>query len=134
MVHLAEAVLFANETFYAAFAQGDFRAMAALWAEERPVTCLHPGWEPLQGRDQVLASWQAILRQPPKLRCLAAQAVLMGEDAAYVLCYEAMRDTTLVATNIFVRQNKLWRMVHHQSGPTRAVPSQEDAPDRGRAN
>lgn len=133
-MHLAEAVLFANEAFYAAFAQGDIRGMTELWAQDRPVTCLHPGWEPLHGREQVLASWQAILRQPPKVRCASPQAILTGEDSAYVLCYEVVQETALIATNIFVRQNKLWRMVHHQSGPTRGMPAPAAAPDPSRAN
>lgn len=133
-MHGTDAILFANDAFYTAFAAGDYRAMADIWAIDRDVTCLHPGWEPLFGRDQVLASWQAILRQPPKLSCVAPRAVLTGEDSAYVLCYEQLGDAVLIATNIFVRQQKVWRIVHHQSGPTSGRPSVEKEPERGRPN
>ena len=47
-------LLFANETFYRAFAERDVTLMGALWAEQEPVTCLHPGWPPVEGRDAVL--------------------------------------------------------------------------------
>ena len=53
-----EAVLFANEAFYAAFRAGDMDAMAALWAEDHAVVCLHPGAGPIHGREAVLESWR----------------------------------------------------------------------------
>ncbi len=69
------ALLFANETFYRAFAERDTALMNALWAEREPVTCLHPGWPPVEGRDSVLQSWQAILSGPasPDIECLHAR-------------------------------------------------------------
>ena len=39
-----DAILFANEAFYHAFADGDSAAMEALWASQTPVCCIHPGW------------------------------------------------------------------------------------------
>ncbi|TMA07756.1 MAG: DUF4440 domain-containing protein, partial [Deltaproteobacteria bacterium] len=54
-------VLEANAAFYAAFTQRDADAMDVLWAREVPVACLHPGWEPLSGREEVVSSWRRIL-------------------------------------------------------------------------
>ena len=56
-----EEVLRANESFYAAFASRDLGAMDSLWARESPVACLHPGWNLLSGRDEVMRSWRGIL-------------------------------------------------------------------------
>ncbi len=56
-----DAVLFANEAFYRAFADRDIAAMEEIWASEAPVACIHPGWSPVIGRERVLASWRAIL-------------------------------------------------------------------------
>ena len=50
-----EAVLFANEAFYRAFAERDIAAMEQLWAQAAPVACIHPGWSPVVGRERVLA-------------------------------------------------------------------------------
>ncbi|MEE8533734.1 MAG: nuclear transport factor 2 family protein, partial [Alphaproteobacteria bacterium] len=42
-----QTVLFVNEAFYQAFADGDLAAMDAVWAREAPVACIHPGWAAL---------------------------------------------------------------------------------------
>ncbi len=122
-------VLFANDAFYQAFAERDLAAMDELWARETPVACIHPGWEALAGRDAVLASWRAILESPsaPRIRCLEPKAFAFG-DVAFVICYEAIERSALVATNIFVREDGAWRLVHHQAGPTNHQPKDEAEP------
>lgn len=121
-----EAILFANEAFYRAFADRDIAAMDGLWAETLPVVCIHPGWSPLAGREDVMESWRAILgsAHAPAIACRNATAYQYG-DAAAVVCYEAIGDNFLVATNIFIRQAGRWRMVHHQAGPTNQPPPEE---------
>lgn len=128
-------ILFANERFYTAFAGGDAAAMDALWSEAGPVVCLHPGWEPLTLREAVMESWRAILDAPPPVRCLAPDVLPLGEEAAAVICWEAIGEDHLIATNIFRLEDGAWRIAHHQAGPTRGGPS-EDAPATtpGRAN
>ncbi len=58
---------------------------------------------------------------------------LYGE-VGFVVCYEEIAGQYLIATNVFVRDGKVWRMVHHQAGPTAAVPEPDDpdetAPER----
>ena len=124
-----EAVLFANEAFYRAFADGDMAAMDAVWARGGAVACTHPGWEVLSGRDAVMESWRTILASParPAIRCRDAVAHLVG-DAAFVTCYEDVGQGVLAATNILVREDGQWRMAHHQAGPTAAQRRPERAP------
>lgn len=119
-----EEVLFANEAFYQAFADGDVAAMAALWAEELPIACLHPGAEPVSGREAVMASWQAVLREPPPVACRGPKVYETGPDGAFVICWEEVGGGFLIATNIFARERGQWRMVHHQAGPIRGRPKQ----------
>jgi SnoaL-like protein len=123
-----DAILFANEAFYRAFAERNFQAMDELWARSHPVACIHPGWGPLSGRQEVMASWEAILQHPsqPTVACLAPEAYILG-DTAYVICFEEVGGSYLLATNIFIRQGSVWCMVHHQAGPTSAAPPQRDA-------
>ena len=121
-----DAVLAANEEFYRAFAARDLSAMDALWAEETPVACIHPGWDPLVGRDMVMESWAAILGGPgaPQIRCEAPRAFVLG-PSAFVICREVLEHGRLIATNVFAREESGWRMVHHQAGPAgQAAPAQ----------
>jgi len=114
-----EAVLFANEAFYRAFADGDLAAMDAVWASAAPVACIHPGWNLLDGRAAVMASWRAILDNPkrPDISSVGGAVKVYG-DTAVVTCYETVGGGYLVATNIFIREAGAWKLVHHQAGPT----------------
>jgi hypothetical protein len=72
----------------------------------------------LRDRESVMISWRDILAnsEAPRIMCHDEDAVLYG-DLAIVTCEEALDDNTLVATNIFVREDGFWRLVHHQAGP-----------------
>jgi ketosteroid isomerase-like protein len=109
-------VLEANERFYRALAAQDADAMDALWAQHAPVACIHPGWDALNGRAAVVGSFRAILESggAPQIRITAATAHVLGE-AAFVTCHEVISGARLVATNVFVREDGAWRMVHHHS-------------------
>jgi hypothetical protein len=122
------AVLFANEAFYVAFATGDADAMDEVWARQTPVTCIHPGWNLLAGREAVMSSWRNILGHPRTqgIRCVNPSAWLLG-GMAYVTCHEAIDQAFLIATNVFVRENGAWKMVHHQAAA--APPPMEDEPE-----
>ena len=119
----ANAVLFANDAFYMAFATGDMAAMRAVWADDPGITCVHPGWQPLIGQDDVMASWEAILSsgETMDVRCDDAHAHMVG-DVAYVTAFERLPGAVLTATNLFVRKGSLWRMIHHQAGPCQDAP------------
>jgi len=125
------AVLFANDAFYLAFTGRDLAAMDDIWARKTPVTCIHPGWALTTGREDVLASWEAILTNPhaPEIRCRDATATVLGGHA-YVLCYEELDSGFLIATNIFVREDGAWKIVHHQAGeaPPPDTAADDDAP------
>jgi ketosteroid isomerase-like protein len=126
-------VLAANAAFYAAFARRDAAAMDELWAREAPVACLHPGWEPLLGREVVVQSWRRILLgggAPEGLRCERPHAHVAG-DAAWVICLEVVPGGALVATNLFVRESGRWRIAHHHASP---LPSRGPMPDTGLPN
>ena len=121
-----DAVLFANEAFYRAFAKGDAHAMEQVWSERNDVACLHPGWGPLFGRADVLTSWKAIMAAsaPPGIECFDARAQIHG-DMAVVICFEQLGGSRLVATNLFAREGSVWKMVLHQAGPTAGGPASE---------
>jgi hypothetical protein len=121
-------VLFANDAFYLAFANQDYEAMRSVWARRATVTCIHPGWDVLSDRDEVLDSWEDILSSPnaTNITCKSPMVRVLGEFA-YVICYEVLDQGYLMATNVFVLEDGQWKMVHHQAGaaPTPEVPEEE---------
>ena len=114
----AEAVLEANEAFYRAFNQKDVPGMEQVWASGARVTCVHPGWNVLEGREAVLESWRRILTNPDQARIVTGAAgVTFAGDAAVVICRELVSGSPLAATNVFVLEDGAWKLMHHQSGP-----------------
>ncbi len=113
----SDAVLAANLEFYRAFSSRDLVAMDALWARRAPVACIHPGWPPLAERDAVMESWRNILSNPdaPRIACFDERVLLYG-DTALVICEEELDGGTLIASNLFVREDGAWRIAHHQAG------------------
>jgi hypothetical protein len=106
--------------------------MEALWAQDVPVACAHPGWAPLTDREAVMSSWRGILGNAgaPGIAFSEPEAFVFG-DFAFVLCYEQVGADVLVATNVFLRQGSAWKMVHHQAGPTAARPRAKDQDTAG---
>jgi ketosteroid isomerase-like protein len=134
----SDAVLAANLEFYRAFTARDLVAMEALWARGAAVACIHPGWPALTDRDAVMESWQGILANPeaPRIACFDEQVLLYG-DVALVICEEELDGGTLVASNLFVREDGGWRIAHHQASQLvarRPQGRQAARPTRGRLN
>ncbi len=118
-------VLAANEAFYKAMREGDYAAMDRLWAERRTVTCTHPDWHMLVGREAVMESWRVILteHEPPEIWPTEALAIVTG-STAMVLCTERIGGIELVASNGFVREGLRWRVLNHQSSHAPAESTQ----------
>ena len=125
-----QAVLQANEAFYQAFANRDLAAMEKLWSRASPVVCIHPGWAPLFGREVVMASWRSILDNPrsPALVCRQPRAFVQG-DSAFVVCFEDLGQVFLIATNLFLREEDGWKLIHHQAGPMPTTEQDEEEED-----
>jgi hypothetical protein len=68
-------------------------------------------------------TWNGILEQPPRpaVRPVREVAHVAG-DTGIVVCYETIGSVVLAATNIFVREDGSWRMIHHQAGITERAP------------
>jgi len=128
------AVLAANAAFYRAFSERDVAAMDALWAHSVPVACIHPGWQVLNGREAVMASWRGILAGvPPTIRCSEEIARVAG-SAAFVVCTESLDAGELVATNVFVQEAGDWKLAHHHAGPVASPDDDDDKPPSGFLN
>jgi ketosteroid isomerase-like protein len=131
-IHMSDerAIIAANAAFYAAFAAGDFTALAALWVDGDGVSCIHPGWPPIVGRAAVIGSWRDILSNParPQIVCAEPHAIV-DRDHGHVVCIELVDGAALAAANYFARVGSGWRMTHHQSSPIAQLATSADDSD-----
>jgi len=124
----AASVVAANREFYRAFGARDVAAIDRLWSRERPVACIHPGWDALTDRATVMRSWRQIVESPsaPNIVCRNEVPFVLG-DIAFVVCHEVLSEGVLAATNVFAREDGGWKMVHHQASPLALIPREEGA-------
>ncbi len=128
--------------FYAAFEAGDFDRMSAVWADgpyADGVSCVHPGWTMLRGREEVLRSWALIMANTTYIQFVLTDVETdVYGDHAVVTCKEnvltADEDTetgflaggSIVATNVFVRSDGEWRLLLHHGSPVLNVVDAEE--------
>jgi ketosteroid isomerase-like protein len=114
----------ANARFYRAFESFEISQMDRVWSHGDHVRCIHPGWCLLAGWGAVRQSWEAIFASGGEMRFSIAQVdVHVDGDIAWVTCAENILShtreqiavTTLLATNVFERQNGEWLMTHHHA-------------------
>ncbi|MEM9467427.1 MAG: nuclear transport factor 2 family protein [Actinomycetota bacterium] len=122
----SEAVLAANQAFYAAHEARDLAAMHAVWEASDRVVCTHPGWPILRGWAAVEESWRRILEGPGRNQFIITNDVVevVGE-VAWVTCDENLvapgMTGTVAATNVFVRSDDgRWLLVNHHGSPVGA--------------
>ena len=112
--------------FYRTFEQLDLEAMSELWAQKFPVSCVHPGWDLVLGREAVLESWRTIFHGSSELRFENEEAqVVVGGEMGWVVSREVLRtsvqgmpvENTLTSINTFVLEDGVWRIAHHHAAP-----------------
>ncbi len=117
-----QALLAANEAFYAAFEAGDLDAMSDVWLHTDGVACTHPGWSTLRGWPAVAASWFALFQGDPAVQFILTEVhPTVAGDTGWVTLDEnliaADGAQTVAALNLFQRIGSRWRLVvHHGSG------------------
>jgi ketosteroid isomerase-like protein len=116
------AVLAANQAFYDAFEARDLDAMSDVWEHSDRVVCTHPGWQSLRGWAEVSASWFALFDSAgtPQV-ILTRPTVAVQGGTAWVTVDENLLaergSATVAALNVFVQDDRGWRMVAHHGSP-----------------
>lgn len=119
------AVEAANAELYAAFEGADLDRMTALWDDQGPVVCVHPGWPMIRGRDRVLRSWAVIMANTAYIQFVLTDVVVsVNDDLAVLTCDENImtsaeigEDSKVTTTNIFRRRASGWRLAYHHASP-----------------
>lgn len=115
----------AEAAFYEAFTKGDLDAMMAVWADDEDIYCVHPFGPRHSGVEQVRESWRQIFANGQTLRFqLREQRYLQGMMLSVHSVYEhititgeARTPAPVIATNIYLRTERGWRIVAHHASP-----------------
>jgi len=130
------AVSAANLGFYRALEARDLAAMESVWLQAPSVSCVHPGWHRLDGWAEIRRSWENIFlnSRPWTVSCEDIRIGVQG-DFACVTCVEVITPfggdeqedaARMQATNIFLRSNGEWRLVHHHASASPAAVEEEE--------
>jgi uncharacterized protein (TIGR02246 family) len=129
-----EAVEAANRAFYQALEARDLHRMEEIWAVEDDISCIHPGWHRLDGRDEVSRAWRAIFAnsRPWRASCESVR-IFVAEGLALVVCVEKLETiggegepARMQATNVFRKAGGEWKMLHHHSTPMPDVAGEDE--------
>jgi len=130
-----EGVVAANESFYKAFNARDLDAMKKVWGSNEKVTCVHPGWAPLNGFEPIIESWQGIFKNSGNMDIqITDVSVTTSEDLAWVSCVEKLYTiathgvlaSKVFSTNLFQLNEGSWKMIMHHASPLPSSPESEE--------
>ncbi len=119
----------AETAFYEAFTKSDLDGMMAVWADDDEIFCIHPHGARISGVEQIRESWREIFAGGQTLSFhLREQQFLNGMMLSVHSVYEqitvsgeARPHNPMVATNIYLRTERGWRMVAHHASPCPSV-------------
>jgi ketosteroid isomerase-like protein len=126
----------ANAGFYRAMESGLIEQMEEVWAHEDYVRCVHPGWDALTGWQRVRESFVMIFSNGQKMKASPLDvSIFEMNDIARVCCTENITVFTsesfdsaqATATNLFVRREGRWLLVHHHASSIPMIVSDESS-------
>jgi ketosteroid isomerase-like protein len=133
-----ETVRVANAEFYDAIEACAMDRMEAVWSHDDNVRCVHPGWGLLVGWERVRESWERVFEGEPQMRVTPTGVYAFANgDLAWVTCVEnisvfqdgSFDSVQAAATNLFIRRDARWLMVHHHASPIPIIVPQTAVSD-----
>ena len=124
----------ANREFYNAFNKNDIELMIDVWLNDSTSQCIHPGWDVLNGFEDIMSSWQKIFKAAQDLEIKTSHVkVTTSEGLAWVTCQEnlfsivssGVQLSKVHSTNIFKKTNGEWKMILHHASPVSGLPAAE---------
>ncbi len=114
----------AERGFYEAFAQQNVEGMMQVWADHRPVYCIHPGGALLVGREEIEDSWRRIFQAEAPFHFELEYH--FQQEYAHQMAISQVTETlylqqhivgVVLATNSFCVTEEGWRMILHHASP-----------------
>ena len=131
----------AEAAFYEALTKGDLDAMMSVWADDDDIYCVHPNGARLSGVEKVRESWRQIFASGQTLRFQLreqqhVQGMMLSVHSVYecvTVAGEQRPRSPVIATNVYLRTERGWRMVAHHASPAPATAGAEPEPRRAQA-
>jgi ketosteroid isomerase-like protein len=113
-------------TFYEAMQKGDIEQLMSCWADEDDIVCIHPGGARIVGAGAIRAAFDTLFTQggsisirPDGIRRVdsmasAAHSVL---ERVEVMSEEGPVQAYVLATNVYHKTPRGWRLVMHHASP-----------------
>ena len=128
----------AESAFYEALAKADLDAMMAVWADDDDVYCVHPNGARISGVESVRESWRKIFSSGQTLRFQLRESqyvhgMMLAVHSVYehiTIAGETRPRGPMIATNVYLRTERGWRMVAHHASPAPAPAAAEAEPRR----
>jgi ketosteroid isomerase-like protein len=128
----------AESAFYDALTKADLDAMMAVWADDDDIYCVHPNGARITGVESVRESWRQIFAGGQTLRFQLreqqyVQGMMLSVHSIYehiTIAGETRARGPVIATNVYLRTERGWRMVAHHASPAPAVATAEPEPRR----
>jgi uncharacterized protein (TIGR02246 family) len=128
----------AESAFYEALATADLDAMMAVWADDDDIYCVHPNGARLSGVENVRESWRRIFASGQTLRfqlreSQVVQGMMLAVHSVYehiTIAGETRPQAPVIATNVYLRTERGWRMVAHHASPVPAPATTNPEPRR----
>ena len=123
----------AESAFYEAFMKRDLETMMAVWADDDEVYCVHPRGPRITGVARVRESWREVFASAQNVRFQVReqhllQAMMVSIHSVYEhisVAGEARARNCVLATNIYMRTERGWRMMVHHASPAPVVEEVE---------
>lgn len=112
-------------SFYEALQAADIERLMACWADDDEVFCIHPGGPRLIGLGAIRAAFEAMFANGG-VRIVAegvhrieamASVVHTVRERIEIFTNEGPVQAHVLATNVFHKTSKGWRMVAHHASP-----------------
>ncbi|WP_394781782.1 YybH family protein [Undibacterium sp.] len=124
-----------ESAFYDALSRADLEGLMALWAEDEEIVCIHPGAPRLIGHAAIRASWEAIFeRGSVHIRPVQLHATQNMLSSVHSVVEEVdsgsdgspdMQDIHILATNVYVKTPRGWRIATHHASIAAGKPPPE---------
>ena len=113
-------------TFYEAMQKGDIEQLMSCWADEDDIVCIHPGGARIVGAGAIRAAFDTLFTQggsisirPDGIRRVdsMASAVHSVLERVEVMSEEGPVQAYVLATNVYHKTPRGWRLVMHHASP-----------------